>query len=189
MKRPTPTRARQHDGPKPTRRRQARRAHPTAARSPDPRCDPLKASLCGTEPAHPRERTRPTNPRVPHPCRCRSTPVARGRIEPPTFRFSGGRDSGSLRQPGEPDTILWRGYPLKDDFPQRLSDLPDTYRYTPHRELRRRDAAKVKTSRCSTSLTDTPIRDNQTCSPGEPPPRPWWMLRGCMDLPKYGGNV
>ncbi|GFG74478.1 hypothetical protein [Mycobacterium botniense] len=39
-------------------------------------------------------------------------------------------EGGSLRQPGEPDTILWCGCPLEDDLPQRLSDIPDAYRYT-----------------------------------------------------------
>ncbi|KAA8939258.1 hypothetical protein [Mycobacterium sp.] len=35
-----------------------------------------------------------------------------------------------FREPGEPDTIRWCGYPLEDDLPQRLSDIPDAYRYT-----------------------------------------------------------
>lgn len=38
---------------------------------------------------------------------------------------------GSFRQPGEPDTILWDGFPLEDNLPKRPSDIPDEYRYTP----------------------------------------------------------
>jgi hypothetical protein len=38
---------------------------------------------------------------------------------------------GSFRQPGEPDTILWDSYPLEEGLPERPSDIPDEYRYTP----------------------------------------------------------
>ena len=38
---------------------------------------------------------------------------------------------GSFRQPGEPDTILWDGFPLEEDLPERPSDIPDAHRYTP----------------------------------------------------------
>jgi hypothetical protein len=38
---------------------------------------------------------------------------------------------GSFRQPGEPDTILWGGFPLDDDLPERPSDIPEEYGYTP----------------------------------------------------------
>jgi hypothetical protein len=38
---------------------------------------------------------------------------------------------GSFRKPGEPDTIRWDSYPLEEGLPERLSDIPDEYRYTP----------------------------------------------------------
>jgi hypothetical protein len=38
---------------------------------------------------------------------------------------------GFFRQPGEPNTILWHGYPLEECLPERPSDIPDAYRYTP----------------------------------------------------------
>lgn len=41
------------------------------------------------------------------------------------------RMSASFRHPGNPDTILWRGFPLENDLPERPSDIPDSYRYTP----------------------------------------------------------
>jgi hypothetical protein len=41
-----------------------------------------------------------------------------------------GRMSASFRHPGEPGTILWRGYPL-DGLPDRPTDIPVEYRYTP----------------------------------------------------------
>jgi hypothetical protein len=41
-----------------------------------------------------------------------------------------GRMSASFRHPGDPDTILWRGFP-REGLPVRPSDIPDAYRYTP----------------------------------------------------------
>jgi hypothetical protein len=41
-----------------------------------------------------------------------------------------GRMSASFRHPGEPDTILWFGFP-RDDLPDRPSDIPEAYRITP----------------------------------------------------------
>ena len=38
---------------------------------------------------------------------------------------------GSFRQPGEPDTILWDGFPLEEALPERPSDIPEERRYTP----------------------------------------------------------
>jgi hypothetical protein len=38
---------------------------------------------------------------------------------------------GSSRQPSEPDTILWDGFPLEEGLPQRPSDIPEERRYTP----------------------------------------------------------
>jgi hypothetical protein len=37
---------------------------------------------------------------------------------------------GSFRQPGEPDTIRWDG-DRQEALPERPSDIPDAYRYTP----------------------------------------------------------
>ncbi|MEY8016907.1 hypothetical protein [Mycobacterium servetii] len=37
---------------------------------------------------------------------------------------------GSRRKTGEPDTILWDGYPLNDDLPQRPADIASVHRYT-----------------------------------------------------------
>jgi hypothetical protein len=39
--------------------------------------------------------------------------------------------SASFGHPGEPDTILWRGYPLEADLSERPSDIPEAYRCTP----------------------------------------------------------
>jgi hypothetical protein len=38
---------------------------------------------------------------------------------------------GASEYPREPDSILWCGFPLQDDLPERPSDIPDEYRYTP----------------------------------------------------------
>ncbi|BBX65354.1 hypothetical protein MSAS_45280 [Mycobacterium saskatchewanense] len=38
---------------------------------------------------------------------------------------------GSFRQPGEPSSILWDGFPLEEGLPERLSDIPETYRHMP----------------------------------------------------------
>jgi hypothetical protein len=38
---------------------------------------------------------------------------------------------GSFRQPGEPDTVLWDGFPLEAGLPGCPSDLSQEYRYTP----------------------------------------------------------
>jgi hypothetical protein len=38
---------------------------------------------------------------------------------------------GSFRQPGEPDVIRWDSDPLEEALPQRPSDIPEAYRYTP----------------------------------------------------------
>jgi hypothetical protein len=40
------------------------------------------------------------------------------------------RMSASFRHPGDPDTILWFGFPRKD-LPERPSDIHEAYRYTP----------------------------------------------------------
>jgi hypothetical protein len=40
-----------------------------------------------------------------------------------------GRVSESFRHPGEPDTILWHGFP-REDLPSRPSDIAESYRYT-----------------------------------------------------------
>jgi hypothetical protein len=40
-----------------------------------------------------------------------------------------GRVSASFRHPGDPDTILWSGFPRKD-LAKRPSDIPEVYRYT-----------------------------------------------------------
>jgi hypothetical protein len=39
-------------------------------------------------------------------------------------------EGGSLRRPGEPDTILWCGDPC-EGLPERPSEIPDAYQYTP----------------------------------------------------------
>lgn len=39
--------------------------------------------------------------------------------------------SGSFREPGESDHILWDGFPLEDDLPRHPTSIPDEYRYTP----------------------------------------------------------
>jgi hypothetical protein len=49
--------------------------------------------------------------------------------------------SSSFRRPGEPDTIWWFGYP-REGQPERPSDIPDAYRYTPPAE-----ASSAKRSR------------------------------------------
>lgn len=41
-----------------------------------------------------------------------------------------GRVSASFRHPGNPDTILWDGFPL-EGLPEQPSDIPEAYRYTP----------------------------------------------------------
>lgn len=41
-----------------------------------------------------------------------------------------GQPWGSFRQPGEPDRILWDGFPLEEDLPERPSDVRDEFRYT-----------------------------------------------------------
>ncbi|KLO28373.1 hypothetical protein ABW16_13575 [Mycolicibacter heraklionensis] len=41
------------------------------------------------------------------------------------------RMSASFRHPGDPTTILWSSKPGKVDLPQRVSDIPIEYRYTP----------------------------------------------------------
>lgn len=41
-----------------------------------------------------------------------------------------GRMSASFRHPGDPDTILWHGFP-REGLPERPSDIPEAYRYTP----------------------------------------------------------
>lgn len=40
------------------------------------------------------------------------------------------RVSASFRHPGDPDTILWFGFPL-EGLPERPSDIPEDYQYTP----------------------------------------------------------
>lgn len=44
--------------------------------------------------------------------------------------FEENQPSSSSRQPGEPDTIWWFGYP-RENLPDRTSSIPETYRYTP----------------------------------------------------------
>jgi hypothetical protein len=44
-----------------------------------------------------------------------------------------GRVSASFRHPGNPDTILWRGFP-REGLPEHPSDIPEVYRYTPSTE-------------------------------------------------------
>lgn len=39
------------------------------------------------------------------------------------------RVSASFRHPGEPDTILWHGFPC-ESLPERVSDIAETRRYT-----------------------------------------------------------
>jgi hypothetical protein len=41
-----------------------------------------------------------------------------------------GRVSASFRHPGDPDTILWQGFP-REGLPAQPSDIPDAYRHTP----------------------------------------------------------
>jgi hypothetical protein len=41
-----------------------------------------------------------------------------------------GRMSASFRHPGDPDSILWHGFP-REGLPARPSDIPEAYRYTP----------------------------------------------------------
>jgi hypothetical protein len=38
--------------------------------------------------------------------------------------------SASVGHPGDPDTILWRGFP-REGLPERPSDIPEAYRHTP----------------------------------------------------------
>jgi hypothetical protein len=40
-----------------------------------------------------------------------------------------GRMSASFRHPGDPDSILWHGFP-REGLPERPSDIPEAYRYT-----------------------------------------------------------
>jgi hypothetical protein len=51
------------------------------------------------------------------------------------FDLCEGRVSASFRHPGNPDTILWHGDQTYGDswqgLPQRPSDIPEAYRYTP----------------------------------------------------------
>jgi hypothetical protein len=37
----------------------------------------------------------------------------------------------ATEHPRGPGIILWCGYPLEEDLPERPSDIPDAYRYTP----------------------------------------------------------
>lgn len=39
--------------------------------------------------------------------------------------------AGPSTRPFEPGTILWHGFPLEQELPERPSEIPDTYRYTP----------------------------------------------------------
>ena len=47
--------------------------------------------------------------------------------------FEENQPSSSFRRPGEPDTIWWFGFPRKG-LPERPSDIPAAYRYTPSPE-------------------------------------------------------
>ena len=38
---------------------------------------------------------------------------------------------GTAEYPRDPNAILWCGFPLKQGLPERPSDIPDEYRYTP----------------------------------------------------------
>ena len=38
---------------------------------------------------------------------------------------------GTSDYPREPDTILWCGFPLEEGLPERRTDIPDDYWYTP----------------------------------------------------------
>lgn len=44
--------------------------------------------------------------------------------------FEENQPSSSSRQPGEPDTIWWFGYP-RENLPDRTSSISEAYRYTP----------------------------------------------------------
>jgi hypothetical protein len=44
--------------------------------------------------------------------------------------FEENQPSSSFRRPGEPDTIWWFGFP-REGLPERPSDIPEAYRYTP----------------------------------------------------------
>jgi len=41
-----------------------------------------------------------------------------------------GRVSASFRHPGNPDTILWDGFP-REGLPEQPSEIPEAYRYIP----------------------------------------------------------
>jgi hypothetical protein len=47
--------------------------------------------------------------------------------------FEENQPSSSFRRPGEPDTIWWFGFP-RIGLPERPSDIPAAYRYTPSPE-------------------------------------------------------
>lgn len=59
------------------------------------------------------------------------------------------RVSASFIHPGDPTTILWSGDLGKVDLPQRVSDIPDEYRYT-------RAVAELQTSEDSSPSHDQP---------------------------------
>jgi hypothetical protein len=44
--------------------------------------------------------------------------------------FEENQPSAFFRRPGEPIAIRWLGFP-REDLPERPSDIPETYRYTP----------------------------------------------------------
>ena len=44
--------------------------------------------------------------------------------------FEENQPSSSFRRPGESDTIWWFGFP-REGLPERPSDIPEVYRYTP----------------------------------------------------------
>jgi hypothetical protein len=44
--------------------------------------------------------------------------------------------------PSEPDRILWCGFPLTEDLPERPSDIPEKHRYTPPPRTRSTEGAR-----------------------------------------------